>query len=59
VLNARFVERRLDITRPAALKALRLLADLGILAAVDEGPRRQLRWRAHEILSVLLEEQAR
>jgi Fic family protein len=57
VLNSRFVERRLGITRPAALTALRQLADLGILTDVSEGPRGQLRWRAHEILSVLLEEE--
>lgn len=56
VLNARFVEARLDITRPAALTALRQLADVGVLAEVDEGPRGQLRWRAHEVLSVLIEE---
>lgn len=56
VLNARFVESRLNITRPAALSALRQLAKLGVLAEVGEGPRGQLRWRAHEVLSVLIEE---
>jgi Fic family protein len=55
VLNARFVEARLDITRPAALAALRHLEELGVLAKVGEGPRGQLRWRAHEVLSVLIE----
>jgi Fic family protein len=53
VLNARVVERRLSITRPAALGALRLLAELGILAELGGGPRRQLRWRAPEILEIV------
>jgi Fic family protein len=56
VLTARAVERRLDITRPAALKSLRQLADLGILVEVPAGPRGQLRWRAEEILGVLTAE---
>jgi len=55
VLNSRVVEARLDITRPAALTALRHLEDLGVLAEVGEGPRRQLRWRAHEVLAALIE----
>jgi Fic family protein len=53
VLNAGVVERRLSITRPAALGALRLLAELGILAELGGGPRRQLRWRAPEILEIV------
>lgn len=56
VLNTRLVEQRLGITRPAALTALRQLAELGVLAEVGGGPRGQLRWRAHEILSVLVAE---
>lgn len=56
VLTARAVERRLAITRPAALKALRHLADLGILVEVPDGPRGQLRWRAESILAVLTAE---
>jgi Fic family protein len=53
VLTTRVVEERLGITRPAALKALRHLEDVGILVAAPGGPRRQLRWRADEVLSVL------
>lgn len=53
VLNARFVETRLSVTRPAALTALRQLADAGILTQMTGGPRRQLRWRAQQILEVL------
>jgi Fic family protein len=53
VLTARVVERRLSITRPAALKALRHLGDLGVLAEVQAGPRGQLRWRADAVLAAL------
>lgn len=53
VLNARLVERRLSITRPAALTALRLFAEAGILTEIQGGPRGQLRWRAERILEVL------
>jgi len=54
VLTARIVERRLDITRPSALAALRTLADLQILTEAADGPRGQLRWRAHDVLRVLV-----
>jgi Fic family protein len=47
------VEVRLSITRPAALKALRHLGDLGVLAEVQAGPRGQLRWRADAVLAAL------
>ena len=56
VLTARAVERRLTITRPAALTALRHLAELGILVEVPTGPRGQLRWRAESVLAVLTAE---
>jgi Fic family protein len=56
VLNARVVEDRLGVSRPAALTALRQLDDLGILVEAAAGMRGQLRWRAHEILSVLTDE---
>ncbi len=36
--------------------ALRVLADLGILTEAADGPRGQLRWRAHEVLEVLVAE---
>ncbi len=57
VLNARLVEVRLNITRPAALAALRQLSKLGLLTEVGDGPRGQLRWRAHEVLAALVDEQ--
>jgi Fic family protein len=56
VLNARVVEDRLSVSRPVALNALRQLEGLGVLTEVDEGPRGQLRWRAHEVLAVLTDE---
>jgi len=56
VLTARVVETRLGVSRPAALKALRQLAGLGILTESSGGPRGQLRWRAHDVLSVLTDE---
>ena len=56
VLTSRIVEKRLAITRPSALAALRVLADLGILTEAADGPRGQLRWRAHEVLEVLVAE---
>ena len=56
VLTSRVVEARLGVSRPAALKALRQLADLGILTEISGGPRGQLRWRAEEVLSVLTDE---
>ncbi len=56
VLTSRAVEQRLHISRPAALTALRQLADLGILVEVPGGPRGQIRWRGQEILGVLTAE---
>jgi Fic family protein len=54
VLNARFVENRLSVTRPAALTALRQLAEAGILTEMSGGPRRQLRWQARQVLQALV-----
>lgn len=54
VVNARTVERRLGLSRPSALNALRQLEDVGVLAAAREGPRGQLRWRAEEVLQLLI-----
>lgn len=56
VLTSRVVERQLGVSRPAALDALRRLADVGVVTEVGEGPRRQRRWRAHEVLSALTED---
>jgi Fic family protein len=58
VVNARTVERRLGLSRPSALTALRQLEDLGVLAAAREGPRGQLRWRAEEVLQLLIAAEA-
>jgi Fic family protein len=56
VLNARLVELRLDLSRPAALQTLRLLANLGMLDEMPDGPRGQLRWRAPEVMRILTAE---
>lgn len=56
VLTARIAEQRLGISRPAALNALRQLAELGMLTEVPGGSRGQLRWRADSILQVLSSE---
>jgi Fic family protein len=56
VVNARFVESRLGISRPAALTVLRQLEVLGILSEHIRGPRGQLRWHAHEVLATLTDE---
>jgi len=53
-VNSRTVERRLGLSRPAALNALRQLESLGILGSAAEGRRGQLRWRAHEVLQLLV-----
>lgn len=54
VVNAGTVQRRLGLSRPSALNALRQLEDLGVLVAGAEGPRGQLRWRAQEVLQLLI-----
>lgn len=54
VLTTRIVEQRLAITRPSALTALRTLCELGVLTEAADGSRGQLRWRASEVLDVLV-----
>lgn len=54
VITSRAVERQLNVTKPSALAALRILEDAGLLAAFDTtGPHGQLKWHAPEILEVL------
>lgn len=53
IVTSRLVENRLHVTRVSALAAMRQLIDLGVLTAVEDGPRGQLRCRAGEVLSVL------
>ena len=52
----RLVEDHLNITRPSALRALRQLQELNVLDPAPDGPRRQLRWRATEVLEILTDE---
>lgn len=56
ILNARVVESRLGVSRPAAITALRQAAELGLLTEESGGPRGQLRWRAEAILAALTSE---
>lgn len=56
VLTTGVVEKRLGASRPAALSSLRQLEDLGILQPGAVGLRRQLRWRAGEVLEILTDE---
>ncbi|MDE0652409.1 MAG: Fic family protein [bacterium] len=52
-LNGRMVETGLGISRPSALRALERLENLGLLHAAPEGPRRQRRWVAVEVMDIL------
>lgn len=56
ILTSNIVEKRLAISRPSALAALRVLAELDIVQTGQAGPRRRSRWRAHAILHVLTDE---
>jgi Fic family protein len=53
VVSSIAVERRLAVTRPTALKLLRQAEQLGILRAIEPGPRKQQRYIAHAIVSVV------
>lgn len=50
VLTAHLVEARAGVTRPTALRLLGQLTELGILAEIPAGARRQRRWLAREVL---------
>jgi Fic family protein len=56
VLTAGLVERRLGVSKPTALKALRQLADTGLLTEIDDGARGQVRWRADPVIDALTRE---
>jgi Fic family protein len=53
IMTARFVERRLEVTRPTALSLLRQLDALGILERDRPGPRGQKVYVAREIMAVV------
>ena len=55
VLTARMVEDHLDLQRPSALRILDLFTEMGILMEMDPGPRRQRRFVANDIVSLLSE----
>lgn len=57
VLTTRIVERGLGVSRPSAIRFLSTLADAGVLTERPPGPRNQRRWRADEIVAVLIAEE--
>lgn len=58
IVSSRAVEDRLGVTRPTALKLLRQLEAVGVLAEADQGPRGQRRYVATELVAAVTEEQS-
>ena len=58
IVSSRAVEDRLGVTRPTALKLLRQLEAVDVLAEADPGPRRQLRYVATELVAAVTEERS-
>lgn len=56
IVTGRLVEKRLRVTRPAAITALRHLEDVGALRPLEGGGRGQLRWIAHEVASAIVDD---
>lgn len=56
IVSSRAVEARLGVTRPTALKLLRQLERVEVLAELDHGPRRQRRYVARELVAAVMEE---
>ena len=56
IVNARRAETDLEVMRSTALRLLDALKDLGILTEIDPGPRRQRRFIATEVMSILEED---
>jgi cell filamentation protein, protein adenylyltransferase len=58
IVSSRAVEDRLGVTRPTALKLLRQLEAVGVLAEAHHGPRGQRRYVATELVAAVTEERA-
>lgn len=59
IVSSRAAEDRLGVTRPTALKLLRQLEAVGVLAEVDHpGPRGQRRYVATELVAAVTEERS-
>jgi len=58
IVSSRTVETRLAVTRPTALKLLRQLEQLGVLAEANHGPRGQQRYVARDLVAAVTEEPA-
>ncbi|MHB2000810.1 MAG: hypothetical protein ACYCSI_11610 [Solirubrobacteraceae bacterium] len=56
VLSSRSVEQRLGVSRPTALKLLRQLEAIGLIAEAKAGPRGQRRYAAQELLAAVTDE---
>lgn len=56
LVSSRTVEDRLGVTRPTALKLLRQLEAVGVLAEANQGPRGQRRYVATEMVAAVTEE---
>jgi len=56
IVSSRVVEDNLGVTRPTALKLLRQLEAVGVLAEADRGPRGQRRYVAHELVAAVTED---
>jgi len=56
IVSSRTVEDRLGVTRPTALKLLRQLESVNVMAEADSGPRGQRRYVARELVAAVTEE---
>lgn len=56
LVSSRAVEERLGVTKPTALKLLRQLEAVDVLAEADQGPRGQRRYVAQALVAAVTEE---
>jgi Fic family protein len=59
LVTTRFVEGRLGVSRPTALRLLRGLEKRGVVSQVEPGARGQQRYEARELMAVVTDEVAR
>ena len=58
IVTTHLIERRLEVTRPTALKLMRQLEQVGVLSEGANGPRGQRRYLAHELMAAVTEDDA-
>jgi predicted transcriptional regulator of viral defense system len=56
LVTTRFVERRLGVSRPTALRLLRALEKRGVMRQVEPGARGQQRYEAQELMAIVTDE---